>query len=279
MPVKRSPKGSGRAQPSPSGVRFEPDLLPAIARLAESEGRSRNDVINRLLRKALASTEPVPLRNWDASNLLDGLVDLADQLAVAGLKVQDLRWEAQRATKPGLFRPFHVVSKTEKAGDGENLETEIESNVDEPQDLRESEIEVVHYAAAGAGGHPEPTPTGETVLVINPIARIAIRNKWKAVKVVGDSMEPDYAEGDFVILQPVDGDTSLLKQDDTCYVFYEGELLLKRIHFKREHDGRLSNVKLESINKKRKTISVGVDDQFAVIGREEYHVKVRGRFR
>ena len=151
-------------------------------------------------------------------------------------------------------------------------------NVDEPQELHESELEVVAYAAAGQDRHPEPNPTGETVLVINPIYRTAKRRNWKAVKIVGNSMEPDYVDGDFVIIEPAR--EARLKPGDVAYVMFNGDPLLKILDFRRDKEtGEILGLVLRSLNPTEKPIAVGEHDWFHAIGVEAYKVTGRRNYR
>lgn len=148
-------------------------------------------------------------------------------------------------------------------------------DVDEPQDLHESEMEIVAYAAAGQDRHPEPIATGETVPVINHVYRKAQRGKWKVVKIVGDSMAPEYEPGDMVLIEPARDST--VRSGDVAYVMLNGECLLKVLAFRRDRDsGRLLELSLRSLNPGYRDIPITESDWFHVIGVEAYRIQ-RGR--
>ena len=148
-------------------------LLDSAMRLVEKVGGSWG----QLLGETPAPPPGVPPEAIDhADRLVREAAELAGRLrkaarpTVAEVREQPEPWG-------GTIVPFPEAS--------------LGPDVDEPQDLHESEMEIVAYAAAGQDRHPEPVATGETVPVINHVYRKAQREKWKVVKVVGDSMAPE----------------------------------------------------------------------------------------
>lgn len=152
------------------------------------------------------------------------------------------------------------------------------SNVDLPQALRETDLPVVAYVAAGEDRHPQPIETGELAHVPNPHARRAIAHGSSVVKVAGDSMEPNYDEGDYVIVEPARLET--IQDGDVCFVMHDGQAMLKVLRFtRRKTDGLMQRVSLVSLNTRYPPIPVYPDDEFHVLGVEAYHVARKKNFR
>lgn len=152
------------------------------------------------------------------------------------------------------------------------------SNVDLPQALRETELPVVAYVAAGEDRHPQPIETGERARVPNPQARRALAQGSSVVKVAGDSMEPNYDEGDYVIVEPARLET--IQDGDVCFVMHDGQAMLKVLRFtQRKTDGAMQRVSLVSLNTRYPPIPVYPDDEFHVLGVEAYHVARKKNFR
>jgi hypothetical protein len=172
---------------------------------------------------------------------------------------------------------LRVIPPTASAG-GESSASNVvgfASNVDKPQPLHETAMDICLYAAAGKDRHPEPFPTGETVMVYNPTAREAQRNGWVIVKVVGESMEPDFPNGTPIFIKPIEPDQ--VRDGDTVLVLHEGQQMLKWITFKRVRK-RLTNVVLKSLNDKDIPVADD-DDSFRIIGEQVGFVGGRRNYR
>ncbi len=89
--------------------------------------------------------------------------------------------------------------------------------------------------------------TEETVPVVNHFYRKVQRGKWKVVKVVGDSLAPEYEPDDLVLIEPARDST--VRTGDVAHVMLNGECLLKVLAFRRDRDtGRLLELQLPSLN-------------------------------
>lgn len=117
--------------------------------------------------------------------------------------------------------------------------------------------------------------TEETVPVINHFYRKVQRGKWKVVKVVGDSLAPEYEPDDLVLIEPARDST--VRTGDVAHVMLNGECLLKVLAFRRDRDtGRLLELQLPSLNPGYPELPVTDNDWFHVIGVEAYRIQ-RGR--
>lgn len=247
-------------------------LLESAFRLVEKVGGSWGQLLG----------EPVPLVPWETQEAAAELERKADELAKAARNL------SKRMSAAGAV-PAAQAEETDQRGaalvrdEAEPYLADVVAfrggtNVDEPRDLHETEMEIVAYAAAGQDRHPEPVATGETVPVINHVFRKAQRGKWKVVKVVGDSMAPEYEPGDMVLIEPARDST--VRTGDVAFVMLNGEGLLKVLDFKRDRDtGRLLNLRLRSLNEGFPEIPVGEGDWFHVIGVEAYRIQGRRSFK
>lgn len=259
----------------PKGVRFPPELLARIEDRAARTGRSFNWIVAQLVEQALAEERAggAVTIDWvsigevehrleqisENARFISTTLGQATSRAVPRAEGQPA---AQTTGHEALVMPFPAANP----------------NVDEPRDLHETEMEIVAYAAAGQDRHPEPVATGETVPVINHVFRKAQRGKWKVVKVVGDSMAPEYEPGDMVLIEPARDST--VRTGDVAFVMLNGEGLLKVLDFKRDRDtGRLLELRLRSLNQGFQDIPVGEGDWFHVIGVEAYRIQGKRNFR
>lgn len=152
------------------------------------------------------------------------------------------------------------------------------SNVDDPQELRDTEVPVVAYVAAGEGRDVQPIETGETTRIPNPQARRAAETNSSILRVAGDSMDPPYSPGDFVIIEPTNDD--YISDGKVCYVVLNGDPMLKTLRFSRnKRTGRMDRVTLVSENKRYPPIPVYPTDHLRVVGVEVYHVRRGTNFR
>lgn len=122
---------------------------------------------------------------------------------------------------------------------------ELKADVDEPREVHWTEVPVVAFAAAGEGRAVEE-PTGETKMLLNTSARLVEAGRLFVSKVVGDSMEPDFRNGDYVLFERTS--TSTVQKGQVVLVMAAGETMLKILDFERRDDGHLVDVKLVSLN-------------------------------
>lgn len=101
-------------------------------------------------------------------------------------------------------------------------------SADEAREPHTTDFPVVALAAAGSGRGAELLNTGETVTVPNTLARVAARRKWEFVRVVGDSMEPTFFEGDILAIEP-SVDIGRVKSGDVCYFRFNGDPQIKEL--------------------------------------------------
>lgn len=202
--------------------RYENGRVPRVSashlvEIAEALGTT----VGQLLGETPAPPPAIPPEaQAQADRLAREAVELAERLRKTGRPGEEVREE------PVVWGPREL--------------NHVSPDVDEPQDLHESEMEIVAYAAAGQDRHPEPVATGESIPVINHVYRKAQRGKWKVVKVVGDSMAPEYEPGDMVLIEPARDST--VRSGDVAYVMLNGECLLKVLAFRRDRaSGRISS--------------------------------------
>ncbi|MEO6327057.1 MAG: S24 family peptidase [Thermoanaerobaculia bacterium] len=143
------------------------------------------------------------------------------------------------------------------------------ASADTPRELMRTAMPVVGYISAGKGRDPEPIETGETVEIVNPTYRSAKKGKWQVTKVIGESMEREYAAGDFVLIDPK-GEP---RDGDVCAVMHNGDFMLKVLRFTRGADGKMERPTLVSFNPRYQPIPVYPEDDFHLLGVEAYHVK------
>jgi phage repressor protein C with HTH and peptisase S24 domain/transcriptional regulator with XRE-family HTH domain len=140
---------------------------------------------------------------------------------------------------------------------------EIEADLDEPREVHWTEVPVVAFAAAGEGREITEQPTGETRMLLNTSARLVLEGKLFVSRVVGDSMEPDFRDGDFVLFERVTPST--VKRGAVVFVLFDGQPMLKILDFERRDDGHLSAVRLVSLN--AAPLSPVSDRGFVLLGR------------
>lgn len=267
------------------------EIAPAVAALADEKFERRADLASAL------GIDASTLSNWLSGSrtpLLDSAMRLVEKVGGSWGQLlgegpspslpRETREQADRLARDAadlarrlrdLGVPGGEEVREEPVVWGPRELNHVSPDVDEPQDLHESEMEVVAYAAAGQDRHPEAVATGETVPVINHVYRKAQRGKWKVVKVVGDSMAPEYEPGDLVLVEPARD--SSVRSGDVAYVMLNGECLLKVLAFRRDRDsGRFLELKLRSLNPGYPEIQVNDHDWFHVIGVEAYRIQ-RGR--
>lgn len=103
----------------------------------------------------------------------------------------------------------------------------IAPSADEPREPHLTEFPVEALAAAGSGREASFVPTGEKVSVPNTLAR-AIRSKdLHLVRVVGNSMEPTYLDGDIVTVEFCD--MAKARSGDVVYVRFNGDPQIKEL--------------------------------------------------
>lgn len=101
-------------------------------------------------------------------------------------------------------------------------------SADEAREPHVTGFPVVALAAAGSGREAQFADTGERVEVVNTLARIAQRKRYQFVRVVGDSMEPSFFDGDIVAVEPTTREK--VKNRDVVYVRFNGDPQIKEIH-------------------------------------------------
>jgi phage repressor protein C with HTH and peptisase S24 domain len=152
----------------------------------------------------------------------------------ASIELTNRLRESARAGKGGLDALY-------RSGALRELVNQLESNVDDPRPLGRS-IPIINKVAAG---YPrEFTDLGYPAAVADDYVACPEVTDLEAfaARVVGDSMEPDYREGDIVIFAPgmPTGDGS------DCFVRLErdNETTFKRVYF--EDDGTM--IRLQPLN-------------------------------
>lgn len=99
-------------------------------------------------------------------------------------------------------------------------------------------------AGAGAGGFLDVPKEGNKVAIDKFVINGLNPKYLKAIEVIGDSMEPDFQEGDIAILDMVDGRYNFTKINGT-YIVRVGDVVhIKRVEFLPE-----DRVRLISVNK------------------------------
>ncbi len=183
---------------------------------------------------------PAPSLPAGAQEQADRLARDAAELAEAARKMSELMSAAGAAPTEASPRVIPFPSRPAAIG-----LLEPEADVDEPREVHWTEVPVVAFAAAGEGRAVEE-PTGETKMVLNTSARLVEAGRLFVSKVIGDSMEPDFREGDFVLFERVP--TAVLQKGDTALVIYAGQTMLKILDFARGLDGEVEAVRLFSLN-------------------------------
>lgn len=140
---------------------------------------------------------------------------------------------------------------------------QLDAEMDEPQEVRKSEVPVVAFVAAGADRNVAEAPTGETAMILNPHARLVQEGKRFVSRVVGDSMEPNLPAGDLVLFERVTWET--VRRGDPVYVVFDGQPMVKVIDFKRLPDGTPTKIRLRSTN--APDLLPNGESSFALIGR------------
>jgi len=105
----------------------------------------------------------------------------------------------------------------------------VAPSADEPREPHMTTFPVVALAAAGSGREVQLVPTGETVDVPNTLARKVQRGKLEMVRVVGDSMEPTFFDGDILAVEST-RDMAKVKTRDVVFVRFNGDPHIKEIH-------------------------------------------------
>lgn len=196
------------------------------------------------------SATPAPLIPPDAIDQAERLAreaaELAARLRSAGRPMGEIR-EAPVVWGP---RPAFTLAQ-------------LDAEMDEPQEVRKSEVPVVAFVAAGADRNVAEAPTGETAMILNPHARLVQEGKRFVSRVVGDSMEPNLPAGDLVLFERVTWDT--VRRGDPVYVVFDGQPMVKVIDFKRLPDGTPTKIRLRSTN--APDLLPNGESSFALIGR------------
>lgn len=270
--MKRERDSKRKRPESTRGIRFDPDVLDLAMARAKQEDRSMNSVVNRALRDALS--EPTDIRS-KAVFFLRGEGDPDRDTLLASMNEAFRVLSAPFASSPKARDPITEWEPIRKLRPSTVARGDL-SNVDRLAPLYATELPVVAYVAAGEGREPTAEPTGETVWVPNPQARRAIKDGWEVVKVVGDSMEPEWEEGDFVLIKR--RPDQQLQDGDVAAVWYQGQPMLKILRFERGKDRRLMNVRLLSLNPAHRPITVSPEDEFRILGTQESSFKGKKRF-
>lgn len=99
-------------------------------------------------------------------------------------------------------------------------------SADVARDWHYTEMPISGVASAGLDRHPALVDSDETARIVNPAARKAQKAGWKVVRVVGDSMEPTFFNGDLVLVEP-SSDMSMVKPKEVVYCLLNGEPQIK----------------------------------------------------
>jgi len=140
----------------------------------------------------------------------------------------------ERLSKMAVIR--RLVDEALKMRSGATPRQRFEPSADAPQDFHYTEMPVSGLAAAGVGRQPVLVDLDEMARVINPLARKAQKGGWKVIRVVGNSMERTFYDGDLVLMEPC-SEIRRVKPRDIIYCLLNGEPQIKEW---RESKGRAS---------------------------------------
>lgn len=141
-----------------------------------------------------------------------------------------------RLSKTAVMR--QLIDEALKARDGRSVQDEpahLPPSADDALDFHYTMLPVADVAAAGSDRAAQLVDSDELIAVVNSAARDAKRHNWKVVRVIGDSMEPSFLDGDFVLVEPCN-DVARVKPRDVVYVRFNGDPQIKELHMGRKRD-------------------------------------------
>jgi SOS-response transcriptional repressor LexA len=179
----------------------------------------RLTTLDYMKKKAGETVDPISVR-LDADQLIE-----LDRLAAS-----------RRTSRAAIFRELIDKALGLRSTGGVRLTLAEGGNrygatADEAREPHTTDFPIVALVAAGRDRGIEFTPTGETVSVPNTLARSAQQKSWLFVRVVGDSMEPTFLDGDIVAVEPATREK--VKNRDVVYVRLNGDPQIKEIHVDR----------------------------------------------
>lgn len=119
---------------------------------------------------------------------------------------------------------------------------------------------------AGAGGGIYNFETQEDLFYLNQSIFHFAKNCF-AIEIIGDSMEPEYSNGDYIVVSPVNGD----RKDDGVYAIrIDGMLKIKRLQFKL--DGSIDIVSINPNYPTEKYVPNETQVDFEIIGSKKIHI-------
>lgn len=142
--------------------------------------------------------------------------------------------EAEQRSLGSFVRYLIELGRKSRSGNG--VPYLAEPSADAPQDFHYTEMPVCGLAAAGVGRQPVLVDLDEMARVINPLARKAQKGGWKVIRIVGNSMETTFYDGDLVLMEP-SSENRRVKPRDIIYCLLNGEPQVKEW---RESKGRAS---------------------------------------
>lgn len=129
------------------------------------------------------------------------------------------------------------------------------------------EIPIVKIQAGAGEGIYNYEEQGSLLSLNTSLFPFAQNCNCTAVEIIGDSMEPDYRSGDYIIVTPVNGD----RRDDGVYAIrVDGMLKVKQLQFKLD-----GSIDIISINKNYPTetyIPRETQVDFDIIGSKKIHI-------
>ncbi len=176
-----------------------------------------------------------------------------------------------RVSRAGMIRKLvdEAIRLRQTAGTSSAVRNEhLEPSADDPRDWHSILMDVVAYGPAGEGREPEPVTTGEQVEVEGDIARPALRKHMKVIKILGDSMEPRYLDGDHVLIEP----GVKAKDKDFVFVLLNGSPQVKQIRI----DRKTQRMVLVPRNPDHAPIPIFEGDELQLVGVVRDLVKRRG---